>query len=184
MNYVLMEQIIRHVMSNLGVVPSSFVDLNRSKSLRTKEFLLNEKLKFELETGVVKKDIWGCQINIDHKDMKILLGDCTQQPNLLEFCVVVQLQDAPAYGLYIIYNDLIPELTESEPLLAVTLNSKDWMECNTYLQGTFLAGMEQIRDLALPWTKAAEYSSQYELMLSFIKYHDSFYEVKNEGQEN
>lgn len=184
MNYVLMEQIIRHVMSNLGVVPGLFIDINKSKSLRTKEFLLSEKLKFEMDDVISKNNIWGCQITVDHKDMKILLGDCSQRLNILEFCVVIQLQDAPAYGLYLVYNDLLPDRIESEPLLGVTLNGKDWMECNTYLQGTFLAGMEQIRELALPWTKATNYSSQYELMLSFIKYHDSFYEVKNEGQEN
>lgn len=178
-----MEQIVRHVMSNLAIVPASFVDLDRSKSLRSKEFLLNEKLSFQKENGqVFTKNVWGCQIVIDHKEMKILLGDCSQEKDLLEFCVVVQLQDAPAYGLYLAFNDLSdPETYEAEPLIAVTLNNTDWMECSTYLQGTFLAGMEQIRDLGLPWTKCTNYSEQYNLMLSFIKFHDSFYEVKNEG---
>jgi hypothetical protein len=175
MNYVLMEHIIRHVMANLAVISSSFVNLDKTKSLRSKEFLLSEKLLFENENITKQNNIWGCQVSVDHHDMKILLGDCSQDNDLLEFCLIVQLKDAPSYGLYLIYNDLDPDVN-AEPLIAVSVNNKDWMECGTYLQGTFLAGMEQIRDLGLTWNKCTDYKTQYEMMLSFIKYHNSFYE--------
>jgi len=49
MNYVLMEEIVKHVLANLAIMPSDFVNLERTKSLTSKDFLLKEKLNFETE---------------------------------------------------------------------------------------------------------------------------------------
>jgi hypothetical protein len=179
MNFVLMEEIIRHVFNNLGVVPSSTIDSSKTISIRSQEFVLPQILTFADETGSeIKNAIWGCNIKAAQGDEKltILLGDCTQYPDIPEFCLVVQLKNAPAYGLYLTYNDL-KEGCLSDPLIAVAVNSKDWMPCDTYLQATFLAGMEQIRDLNFGRQKCDDYQTQYELLLSLIKFHSVFYEA-------
>ncbi len=181
-----MEQIVRHIMSNFVIMPHAYINMAKSKSLMSKEFLLSDKLTFiSSENEELKNNIWGCQISADQQEMKILLGDCTQNKMWPEFCLLIYLKDAPTYGLYLLYPELGGEGSGvmSEPLIAVSMDGKDWMECSTYLQATFLAGMEQVKDLGLSWSKCTEYLSQFNMMQSFIKFHNSFYESKDEGQE-
>lgn len=185
MNRILMENIVKHILSNFVVISSSFVDLNKTKSLMNKEFCLTETLSFIHDNEqVTKNKIWGCQISAEQQELKILLGDCSQDKNIPEYCLIVQLKGAPAYGLYLVNNHLLKESIDSEPIIACTLNGQEWMECQTYLQATFLAGMEQIRDTGLAWNKCTDYKEQYNLMLSFIKFHNQIYEAKYEGQKN
>ena len=108
MNKLLLEQIVKHVMSNLGVVPSSFVDDKKTQSLIDKNYLLKDKVSFEGTNGnVYKNSIWGCQFLQDNLNFKILLANCSEDKNIPEFCLIVQPFDAPAYGLYYIYTDLV-----------------------------------------------------------------------------
>lgn len=179
MNLALREQIVKHIMAGLAVIPSSHISLNKSKSLMSQEFLLSDKLTFEVDDALIKNRIWGCQISSEQQEIKILLGDCSQEKNVSEYCLVIQLKDAPSYGMYLVCNDNV----DSEPLLACSINGKDWLECNTYLQATFLAGMEQIKELGLNWNKCKDYKEQYEMMISFIQFHSEIYEEKDEGQE-
>jgi hypothetical protein len=177
MNYALMHEIIKHIFANLAIIPSKFIDLNNTISLRDKKFLLHEKLTFEAEDGQeIKNKVWGCQLSAEQQELKILLGDCTHDSSVSEYCLVVQLKNSPAYGLYLRFNDLGES---DEPLIACTLDGKSWMQCNTYLQATFLAGMENLKDLGLSWNKCHDYKDQFELMLSFIEFYDQFYEVSN-----
>jgi hypothetical protein len=67
---------------------------------------------------------------------------------------------------------------ESDPMIAVSMDGKSWLECGTFLQSTFLAGMEQIRELGLAWHKASNYKSEYDALLSFINFHHSIYGEK------
>jgi len=172
MNLILREEIVKHVMSNFQIIPSDFVNSDKSRSLMSPDLLLENKLKFENND----KNIWGCKLLLDKQEFKILVGDCTQDKKYPEFCIITQLEGTPAYGLYLVYNE-----DDSEALIACSLDGKTWMECNTYLQSTFLAGVEQIRDIAVPWEKCKEYKDQYDMMVSFIKYHTSMYEEKDEG---
>lgn len=168
MNKQLTELIIRHIYENFLLIPSNEINPLTNKSLTDNEFLLNKTLKFEDESG--NKKIWGCQISTDVQELKILCGDCSQEDDVLEYCLVVQLKDAPAYGVYSAFCK--DRWINQEALIACTLNGKDWMECNTYLQATFLAGMEQVKDVGLKWNKCQDFQSQYDLMASFINYHD------------
>lgn len=177
MNFSLMEEIVRHIFSNLAVVPNSAINENKSSSLRDNEFLLPEKLSFiDADGKEIKNSVWGCHVmSIKSTEMiTIILGDCTQYADIPEFCLFVQLTGTPAYGCYLVYNDLKQDCL-ADPLIAVSANNKDWMVCDTYLQATFLAGMEQIRDLNFGRKKCSDYKSQYDMMVSFIKYYSVFY---------
>lgn len=176
MNYDLMTEIIQHVFANLGIIQSQFVKLDNTKSLISKDLLLKEKLIFENDDGTVKNNIWGCQISAEEQEIKILVGDCSSDEDIKSYCLIVKLKDAPAYGLCLEYVYSGDDLKKDCPMIAVSVNDKDWMECTTFLQSTFLAGMEQIRDLGLSWSKCLNYDEQYKLMLSFIKYYNTFYE--------
>jgi hypothetical protein len=179
MNTKLTEQITLHVLSNLGVLPSEFVNQEVTKSIVDKAFMLPEKIAFEGQKD--KRPIYGCQVSVaDSKELRLLLADCTQDKEFPEFALLVQLKDAPAFGLYMIHTR---GKVDPEVLIAVSTDKENWMPCSTYLQATFLAGMEQIRDLGFGWTKAANYVDQHQQLLSFIKFHHGFYGEDNEGQE-
>lgn len=183
MNLLLRAEIIRHVLANFGVIPSDFVDLNKSNSLLNKEFLISEKLSFEDEDGLdIYNKIWGCQISADIQEIKVLLGDCTQEKDYPEYAMIVQLKNAPAYGLYLSFKESYSDASSNYCFMAYSLDSINWLECNTFLQATFLTGMEQLKEIGYSWNKITNYQSQYNSLLSFIKYH-SVYGDLNEGQE-
>jgi hypothetical protein len=186
MNSKLTEQIAYHVLSNLGVLPSNFVNQEATRSIIDKQFILPEKISFESETGeVVRKNIYGCQVSVaDSKELKILLANCTEDTSFPEYCLLVQLTDAPAFGLYLIFTQHSAEPLDPEPLIGVSVDKKNWMPCSVYLQATFLAGVEQIRDLGFGWAKCNNYQDQYQQLLSFIKFHHNFFGATDEGQES
>ena len=185
MNEKLTEQIAIHILSNFGVLPSEFVDLELTKSIIDKQYLLLEKLKFESEDGeTIRKNVYGCQVSVGDKEFKLLLADCTQEKNVPEYCLLIQLKDAPAFAVYLIFNQLVEDPPLSEAMIAVNTDKKHWIPCTTYLQATFLAGMEQLRDVGFGWAKCSNYQELYAQLLTFIKFHDNYFEVTNEGQEN
>jgi hypothetical protein len=176
MNTNLLEEIVKHIFSNLSVIHSHFVNSEKSKSLMSSEFLLDKKLSFDLENNeTADRKVWGCQISSEQKELKILLADCWQERGVPELYLIVQLKDAPAYGLFYVHSS--EKEKDDRSFIACSVNDNDWMECSTYLQATFLAGMEQLKDLGLNWTKCKDYTKQYNLLLSLIKYHDSLFEA-------
>jgi hypothetical protein len=176
MNLKLLEQIVRHIFANFMIVSSEFVNEKRSKSLMSTDFLLKEKLSFDTDNGKIFNRVWGCQLSALDHEVKILLGDCSQDTLTKEYCLLIQLKGSPAYGLYLIDTD--DSEISAEPMIACTMNEKDWLECNTYLQATFLAAMENLKELGFTWKKCTDYKSQYEMMKSFIEFHDAHYEAE------
>lgn len=183
MNNKLTEQIAYHIFAQLGVMPATFVNRETTRSVIDKQYLLNEKLSLESEGQVVRKNIYGLQARVgDSKEFKMLLADCSETEGWPEFALLVQLKDAPAFGLYLIYIGDDDDI-DSEPMIAVSPDKEHWMPCSTYLQATFLAGMEQVRDSGFAWSKCTDYKEQHQQLLSFIKFHHGFYGVSDEGQE-
>jgi|HubBroStandDraft_5_1064220.scaffolds.fasta_scaffold106428_2 hypothetical protein len=185
MNQKLTEEISYHILANLGVLPAPFVNQEQTKAVISKQFLLPEKITLEIEgSDPLRKNVYGCQIPVaNSQDFKLLLADCTQEKNVPEYGVVVQLKGAPAFGIYFIFNQIIEEEIDPEAMIAVNTDKKHWIPCTTYLQGTFLAGMEQLRDLGFGWVKCVAYQELYAQLLTFIKFHNNYFEVNNEGQE-
>lgn len=181
MNTKLRDAIIEHVFANFAIIPSSFVNLNRTASLLTKEFLLSDGIPFAADDGkIVKNKVWGCQLSAEQQEIKILIGDCTQEQGIPEYCLLIHLKNSPAYGAYLVHSDQV----DSEPLLACTMDGKNWLECPTYLQATFLAAMEQIRDVGLAPSKCTSYKEEFDMIISLINFHDTIYGSKYEGQES
>lgn len=179
MNRDLTEQIAYHIFASLGVLPASFINSDNLKSLNDNQFIIKEKFVFEGEN--ISHNIYVCEIKTtDSIELKIMLGDCTQDEKVPEFCLLVHLKDSPAYGLYLVFNKLSDDPPEAEAMIAVNMD-KGWMLCDTYLQATFLAGMERIKDLGRNWTKCLDYKDQHKLLISFIKFHDDFFGEINEG---
>jgi hypothetical protein len=182
MNNRLTEEIANHIFANLGVLPSNFVSQSMTRPLTDKQFLLPEKLTFEVDDQTFRKNVYGCQASLGAKEFKMLLADCTQDRKLPEYCLYIQLKDSPAYCVYLLSNKLDPEV-DSEVMIALTMDGQHWMPCSAYLQATFLAGMEQLRDIPSTWVQLQDYQDNYQQLLSFIKYHQLYNEALDERQE-
>lgn len=173
MNFILTQEIINHVFSGLGITADSNT---RFKSLKSSEFLLSEKVSFEDSEGRnLNNNVWGVQFTIENSEMKIILADCTIDKNILEYALLVRLKDNPSYGLYSSY-PVEGNKVDAKPLIAVSVDSNNWMECNTYFQATFLAGMEYAKDSSYFASPCKNYKDDYNLLLSFIKYYNQLYE--------
>ena len=166
MNKELAKQIVLHIFYSFSIVKSDFIN---SLSLINKDFLLKERLSF---TENVNNKIFGIELNIEKQPIKVLLGDCSIDDK--EYCLLVSLKDAPFYAIYFSsYSDYYR--------ISYSIDGLNWADCNTYLQATFLAGMEQIKDLGLKWNKCSDYDLLIKYMKSFINYSN---EGEDEGQEN
>lgn len=178
MNKELSENIAYHILAGFGILPSSFI--NKTLSLKDKKFLLTEKLSFISDEKPLSKNIYGCQIDTpDGKSFKVLLGDCTWDKNLPEYCLVVHLEDSPAYGIYLVFNKNSKESVDSEVLISFSVDLKSWVICTTYLQATFLAGMERIKDLGYDWKTCQSYKDEHQLLVSYIKFHNAYFDEED-----
>lgn len=173
MNPALLKEVVSHVMSQFGVIPSEYVDHQKTDSLLAPAYLLGERMHFESEGTQYAKKTWGCQMSIFKSEVKVMLGECTLNEEFPEFAMVVSSKDAPTYGLYLCYNEVSNHPLDSEPDLCVSTNGKEWMNCTTFLQATFLAAMEQVRELHVPWAKLADHKDLYNSLLSFTNHHHS-----------
>jgi hypothetical protein len=182
-NNRLTEEIAYHILANLGVLPSEFVNSNTTKSVIDKQFLLADKIVFQLENQTVHRHVYGCHASVAEQDFRIVLADCTQEKNVPEFAVIIQPPKAPTYGLYLAFNRLVENPPEAEAIIAIK-SDKHWIPCTAFLQGTFLAGMEQLRDQVFNWKKLINYQTEYQHLLTFIGFHTNYYGVFNEGQES
>ena len=179
MNKSLTEQIAMHILNGLGL--STQLNQEKFNSLNSKEYLLSEKLTFLNEDSEDKKNIWGIQSFIENENIKILAADCTGDDESLDYAVVVHLKNNPTYGIYLNINK--DKSIESNSLISVSLDGKNWAFCNPYLQGTFLAAMENVKDIRLNWKRAQDYKDEYDSLVTFIKHYDNLFQEDdvNEG---
>lgn len=162
MNKNLTESIIKQIFSGLGIFPS------QTQSIIDQKFLLDKKLNFLIDNQEIQNEIWGVELLNNNFNLKLLLGNCSNQ--LKEYALIVQYNQSPAYGCYLILDD------NSEALIAYNINNS-WMSCSIYLQATFLAGMEGIKDFVIAYSKISDYKKEYNLLQSFINYHNNLYEI-------
>lgn len=171
MNLKLTQNIIEHIYSSLLITHSTFIENVGVMSILSKDFILDKTLNLNDSEKVFNNEIWGCQSNISGKQISLLVGNCSLEEDVNEYCLIVNLEDAPSYGCYLVLN----ENYNSDALIACSLDGKTWMECNTYLQATFLAGMEQFKELNNKWVKIYNYDKEFEMLKSFLLLHNSIY---------
>ena len=175
MNQTLLKEIVAHVFATFAVIPSDFVNSQSTQSLMSVEYLLNERVSFEVDGAVINNKVWGCQMEVITNQLKVLLADCCTDQTTPEFAMIVQPKDMPMYGLYLIGSnaeDLV-DPADNFTMLATSLNQgQDWMPLNTGLQATFLAGMEQTRELNIGWQKIQDHKATYQAALSFLRFCD------------
>lgn len=173
MNQKLTDQIIRHVYHNLGLDNKS----KKKFSLLNNDYLLNKKVKFEDSN----QNIWGIQFEIERNNfLQVAVADCSQN-NFPEYAIVVALEGVPSYASYLAYEELASEDLEVErSMIACKIGNNPWAEASIYMQGSFLCGMERIRDLAAPFSKLKN-ESIVDQLISFIEFYQDRMDLENEG---
>lgn len=162
MNKDLLDQIIKHIFSLLLIIPSSFVNDKTSKSLKSNNYLLDNEIFFEDNEDGNK--IWGATLSLNDAEIKLILLDCDND----EYCLLVKLTDAPVYCLY--YSPNIDYISMA------FITNNNWIICNTFLQASFLAAMEKVREFNFSWSKCSTIDEEYKLLISFINYYNSMLE--------
>lgn len=160
MTQQLTNAIVHHIFSGFLVLDSGLISPEKHKSLKDKEFLLDQITLLDEENNQIHNKVWGCQLRIDLNEVKILLVNLTTS-RIQEYGMIFHLKENPVYGLY---------YSEDNSFISISLNSQDWMDCGTYLQANFLTGMEQIKENGLNWGKCSSYEEELKILKSFIDY--------------
>jgi len=152
----LTNQIALHIFNNIGVISPMKV------SVQNKKFLLNQTI--DLEDDKILK-LWGAEVDLGGSKLRMLLTELTDSDPDKEFVLIVKLENCPSYGCYI-------SLNENEPRdgkIYFSVEEDNWAETNTFLQATFLGGMEQLKDVLSNWNKVSIEDDLVESMKSLIK---------------
>jgi hypothetical protein len=161
-NQKLLDQILNHIYGNLGLTRKV------ATPITTDAFCLKESLLFSDEDGDHKALLWSAQTDIG-ATMKILCADFSLDN--YEYALIVELEKCPAYGCYLCLDKFKSNKEVYDGLLTFFSNGK-WLVANTYLQATFLAGMESVKNFNAPWVPGKDYNL-IEKMKSFISFYES-----------
>lgn len=167
---MLVNHILEYIYNNFGIC-NDFV----STSIVSEKYLLTKKIKFEgVDGNEWSAKMYGAEIVIDKLRFRILCGDFSSEEK--EYALIVKLDNCPSYGCYLIYNSDLSEISGPQAgLLAFSIKENEWLASNVYIQATFLAGMEQLRDVSASWQSLSNYQDMIENMKSYVRHYDSIY---------
>lgn len=168
----LTQEIVKHIFNKLGVGNDNLH--NAYSSIMEDKFLLTKPLCLINDEGKeVNNNMWSCSITIEDKDFKLLLADCSTLQDK-EFALIVSLQNSPEYGCYF-------SITEPENNYISCFLNGSWVTATIYMQGAFLTGMEQVKDLSLPWSINNKTDDLFEKLTQFVGHHDEWNIEQYEG---
>ncbi len=149
--------IVEHIFTNLG-----FMD-KRPHSLLAEPLKTDEYIAVQEEEQEVRYPVYACETHITQT--KIVMAGVVFDDNISpDMAVVVNIEDCPTYGCY---------LSQDEGLIAFTIKDNTWMDANTFLSATFLAGMENLRDVVHPYTQCKDTKAIHQALTTFLKYIDA-----------
>ena len=197
MSQELTNAIVKHIFENLGVFSEG------ANSITHKELKTKATIPFvNADDTTANGTVWACSSTVQAKKFHIMCVDMSDTSDIeegIEATVLIKLEGVPIYCCSLnAYNTNMTNIFDS--MIACTLppNSttlkhmkvKDkeliWMPATPYIQATFLAGMEQLRDLGIVFGKMADLEIETHLndLKSFLKWKDLFAEEEDAGTEN
>ena len=153
--------IVEHILTNLG-----FMD-KRTHSLLAEPLKTDAYIDVQEDEKEIHYPIYACETRITQTKIVmagVIFADTTDPQNLPDMAVVVNIEDCPTYGCY---------LSQGEGVIAFTIKDNAWMEANTFLSATFLAGMENLRDVVQPYTQCQDIKPLHQALIAFLKYIDN-----------
>lgn len=175
MNNELTNAIVKHLFTGLGIYGEVPV------SLRHQLFLTDKQISFEDEGGEKMASVWAGETKLDSKKFSFIYTSLVMKDYPTEDFLVVKLDDNPGYGCYAAAEEErvgnLYRLDMRDGFIATQLKSQSWIPANVYLQATFLAGMETLKDLASRYDKSSKMEEMFGLLKNFIAYRES---IENE----
>lgn len=171
MNQNLVNAICKHLADNLGVTE------NRKISIMANSFRSKNKIQFKdnQDRNDIAK-VWSCQTIVNGSKFRLMCSnlECSHSDYAeQDYIFVVKLDGCPTYG----FSTTIWERDDFEGFMACQINEDgNWMQATTYLQATFLAGMEQLKDLTSTYDKCSNEEDLFKSLKEFIVYRDLFIE--------
>lgn len=153
--------ICEHILSDFGI------NSNKNKII-SDNYKSSAFIKFEDDGKVVKRNIYAIKSNVENRSIKVYIVDMSLE--VKEYSLIIEVDDLPIYGINYYRNFYQDNYSDIFSKIATSLDKKTWIECNTFLQATFLAGMENIKNLNVSWEKLDITKNEEEILHSFIEY--------------
>lgn len=145
----LLNEIITHIFYNL-----KFLDSDSKQSICNNYFLCPQNFDFE-DSSIISR-VYGAQAVVNGYKFKLLAHHFfNENEDGGTFCCVIQMQDCPIYGCIGSYQDNknVNNKIEDGILVYQINGSESWLPTTTFLQATFLAGMEQLKEMSIQFQK-------------------------------
>jgi hypothetical protein len=146
-NVVLTNEIVKHVFANLGISEE------RRGSVIHDVFRSNKTLSFTDDNGKQTVSVFGCKVNVEGKRFQIVAVKLSET----ESAFVSRLEGCPVYGCYF-----------GDECLVGVLAKDRWIEGSMFIQASFLAGMEQLREVGTIFTRMNDVSEMFEMLKTFL----------------
>jgi len=167
MNQELTNQIIKHLLNNLGVTDK------RSASILFDELVIDQKISYEHDDKDYTAKVWACQSSVSNVKITIAYTQFTFSAYETESVLLVNMENCPLYGCYLSINDLDEKRGLSNGNISFSVKDNIWLEATTFMQASFLAGMEQLKDLTVSFDKCKDTQKIFDALVSFIEYYDA-----------
>lgn len=174
MNQKLTDMIVQHIFSNLGV---NRISNHLGASIMDKKFLTKHTIDFKDSHGRAEKaKVWACQTVVNNSKFRIMFSnlECDHSDYVEQDAVmVIKLDGCPTYGCSLIIWD---SQDVNCGFIACQIKDNAWMQATTYIQATFLAGMEQLKDLSSGYDKCDNTEDLITNIKEYIIYRETFIE--------
>ena len=153
----LTHEIIAHILYDFGIFSDSL-------SIKKEDFKKSSKFNFEDSGALTERFIYSIKSSIENRQLKVYFLDASSKISE-EYSLLIEIDNLPIYGLYF-YEDQEGERS----IISSSLDKKSWFNCSIFLQATFLAGMEQLKELKFPWEKNELSEQDQDMVFSFMEH--------------
>ena len=164
---ILTNAILEYIFLNLGMMDE------RNNSILSSKLLTDKTITFDDAGKEQQYHVYACQTSIGQSKITMAGTKLNYDDNTKDMVVVVKMEDCPIYGCYISQNNK----TVEDGIIAFSIKNNVWLSASVFIQASFLAGMEQLKDVIIPFDVCNKPQEIYDILVSFLKYRDTL----NEG---
>lgn len=157
MNKELTLAIVKHIFANLGLFGET------TSSLFQKDFVINKSIEYyteDFEGNQIEKqsEIFSCKSQVGLNKINMIATSMED-----EHFVIVKLEKSPTYGVFF-------SSEEETGMIAFQTKEGNFSEASIFLQSSFLAGMEQLKDISTKYERENNNDELIASLKSFIAF--------------
>jgi hypothetical protein len=150
-HHILTDEIVKYVFANLGITEVRKVSVkdNMFKSDKTISFIEDS------DNPPRTVPVFACRTKVGDKKLEIVSVVLTPS----ESAVLVRLEGCPMYGAYFWMGD---------GRIGVCIKDH-WVKASMFVQASFLAGMEQLKEVGYPFEPMKKFDDMYDALKKFLE---------------